>query len=262
MITLLSDFGTADYFVGAMKGALLTVCPSARAFDLTHDIPAHDIAAGAFTLWAAHSAWPVGTVHLAVVDPGVGSRRRAIIVEASGYYFVGPDNGLFSWLYENYAAVVVRHATNETYFRQPVHPSFHGRDVFAPLAGALACGVAAHTLGPVINDYVRLPQTRPQLQADGSILAHVIHLDRFGNCATSLTLDDFTRTQAASGFVLSVNGHQVTQYRPFFASETSDTTAPFVIYGSAGLWEISCYGASAAARLGVTRGAALRLELR
>ncbi len=259
-VTLLSDFGTADYFAGAMKGALLTVCPSARVFDLTHEIPPHDIAAGAFTLWAAHSAWPVGTIHLAVVDPGVGSARRAIIVKTGGHFLVGPDNGLFGLFYEHDAHAQVWHATTTEYMRQPVNASFHGRDVFAPLAGALAGGVAPAQCGPEITDYVRPSPQFPRKQPDGAITAHIIHIDRFGNCVTSLTDAELSPAQAALGFRLEINRQVVTRYAPYFADGAA-TDEPFLARGSAGFWEISYYCAAAAARLGVVRGTQLVLAL-
>src|ERR687885_853449 len=141
IVTLLTDFATADYFVGAMKGAVLAVNPRAQVVDITHEIPPQDVEAAAFTLLAAFDAFPAGTVHLAVVDPGVGSARRAVVVEGGGQLFVGPDNGLFGHVYERLAQFRVFHVTNEKYFRARVSETFHGRDVFAPVAGALAGGV-------------------------------------------------------------------------------------------------------------------------
>src|ERR1043166_3337622 len=136
IVTLLTDFGTADYFVGAMKGALLSVNPRALLVDITHEIPPQDIEAGAFTLAAALEAFPEGSVHLAVVGPGVGSARRAVVVEGGGQLFVGPDNGLFGHVYERLAQYRVFHVTSEKYFRARVSEPFHGRDVFAPGADA------------------------------------------------------------------------------------------------------------------------------
>jgi len=187
IVTLLTDFGTADYFVGAMKGALLSVNPRAQVVDITHEIPPQDIEAGAFTLLAAFEAFPAGTVHVAVVDPGVGSMRRAVVVEGGGHIFVGPDNGVFGHVYERVAPFRVFHVTNEKYFRPRVSETFHGRDVFAPVAGALAGGVRAEELGPSVEDFVRLPFARPSRDAEGALVASIIHVDRFGNCVTNIT---------------------------------------------------------------------------
>jgi hypothetical protein len=127
-ITLLTDFGTADYFAGAMKGAILSINPQAVIADVTHEIPAQDVAAGAFTLLAAYGTFPEGTVHVAVVDPGVGSARRPIVVSAGGHLFVGPDNGLFTHVYDREPSFQAFHVTASQYFRQPVSTTFHGRD--------------------------------------------------------------------------------------------------------------------------------------
>jgi hypothetical protein len=260
VVTFLTDFGAADYFAAAMKGALLTVCPSARAFDFSHEIPPQDIEAAAFTLFAGYDAWPAATIHVAVVDPGVGSSRRPLLIEAGDYYFVGPDNGLFSYIYERHADDLrVRHITNDQYFRQPVSPSFHGRDVFAPVAGALAGGVAPDEFGPEIADFVRLPPLTPQTNPDGSLASRVIHIDRFGNCVTGITPQDVSPAQLERGFRLRVNGHTVTRLRPHFAAAPDQE--PFAIWGSAGFLEISLNGASAAQLLDSQRGEAVNLRL-
>lgn len=141
IISLLTDFGTADYFVGAVKGAILSVNPAAVIADITHEIPPQDIDAGAFTLLSAYQTFPAGTIHVAVVDPGVGSARRAIIVKAEKHFFVGPDNGLFTYIYDRAPSHRTHHVTAEKYFRHPVSSTFHGRDIFAPVAAALSAGV-------------------------------------------------------------------------------------------------------------------------
>src|SRR3954469_15734453 len=192
LITLLTDFGTADYFVGAMKGVILSINGDARIVDLTHEIPPHDIMSGAFTLAAACRNFPAGTIHVAVVDPGVGSARRPILVSSRHQLFVGPDNGLFSFIYQDEADKRVIHLTNESFFRRPVSATFHGRDVFAPVAAALSKGVAPEEFGPAIKDYVRLPEIKPRPLGAGQLEASVIHLDRFGNCVTNLTRQEIT----------------------------------------------------------------------
>src|SRR5919206_827867 len=147
VVTLLTDFGFADYFVGAMKGAVLSVDPRATLVDITHDIPAFDIEAAAYTLLNACETFPAGTVHVAVVDPGVGSTRRAIAAECAGRFYTGPDNGLLSYVFERHGHARVFNLTNRKYFRQTASTTFHGRDVFAPVAGALSSGVAPDELG-------------------------------------------------------------------------------------------------------------------
>ena len=172
LITLLTDFGTADYFVGAMKGVILSVNPDARIVDITHEIPPQDIAAAAFTLLAAYVAFPAQTIHLSVVDPGVGSARRPILVMAGEQFFVGPDNGIFSYVIDREPKALVFHVNNEEYFRDPVSATFHGRDIFAPVAGALSNGVKPEKLGAEIDDYVRLTPLAPdKLGRESSALA-------------------------------------------------------------------------------------------
>src|SRR5215208_7621540 len=157
VITLLTDFGTADYFVGAVKGAILSVNPAATIVDITHEIPPQDVAAGAFTLLAAYKTFPAGTIHVAVVDPGVGSIRRPIILSANEQFFVGPDNGLFTYIYDREPSHRTFHVTADRYFRPEPSTTFHGRDIFAPVAAALSKGLNARKFGPMISNAVRLP---------------------------------------------------------------------------------------------------------
>src|SRR5687767_13913214 len=206
LITLLTDFGTSDYFVSAMKGVILSINPDARVVDITHEIPAQDIEAAAFTLLAAHTAFPAGTVHLAVVDPGVGSARRAILVETRGQFFVGPDNGIFSYVCEGKPEARVFEVTNRKYFREPVSSTFHGRDVFAPVAAALSAGTHPSEFGKQITDPVLLAPLQPKKSNDGKVKARIIHIDRFGNCITNLTPNDLTEKMIADGAYLLANG--------------------------------------------------------
>ena len=260
IITLLTDFGTRDYFVGAMKGAVLSVNPRACVVDLTHEIPAHDIAAGAFTLLAAYATFPTQTIHVAVVDPGVGSARRPIVVATRDYFFVGPDNGLFSYVCEREQDVRVFQLTNEKFFRSPVSHTFHGRDIFAPVAGALSRGVQPEEFGDVITDYVRLAPLAPTRAMDGSLNAAIIHIDRFGNCITNITRREITDEMIARGIVLQIGAHQVRSFRRFFAEGNMGLRELFAIWGSAGFLEIAAACASAAQLLGVERGETVRVH--
>ena len=254
IVTLLTDFGTADYFVGAMKGALLTVNPRAQMVDITHEIAPHDVEAGAFTLLAAFDAFPAGTIHVAVVDPGVGSSRRAVVVESERHTFVGPDNGVFGYVYERAGALRVFHVTNEKYFRTPVSATFHGRDIFAPVAGALSLGVPPEEFGPEITDFVRLPFAAPQRRPDGTLVATVIHVDRFGNCVTNISPRDLGEESIKRGVRLIVGDREVRCFRRFFGEEGGTAGEPFAIWGSTGLLELAVFRDSAARVLGAKRG--------
>ena len=262
VVTLLTDFGGADYFVGAMKGAILSVDPRAVVVDLTHDIPAFDAEAAAYTLLAAFGAFPSGTVHVAVVDPGVGSHRRALAAVCAGHFFVGPDNGLFSFVFERGRAARVIHLTNRRYFRQPVSTTFHGRDVFAPVAGALSAGVALDELGEGISDPVRLAPLAPARLSDGSLEARVIHIDRYGNCVTNVTRSELTDGQIARGFRAEAGGRVVSNFRRFFTDTNDETGAPFALWGSAGFLELAAFRDSAARLLNLTRGQTIRIEVK
>ncbi|HYY42203.1 MAG TPA: SAM-dependent chlorinase/fluorinase [Pyrinomonadaceae bacterium] len=254
LATLLTDFGTRDYFVGAMKGALLAVSPGAQVVDLTHEIPAHDIAAGAFTLLAAYHVFPPQTVHVAVVDPGVGSKRRPLVINTRDYVFIGPDNGLFSYVCEREPEVRAFHLTNARYFRPALSNTFHGRDIFAPVAGAILNGVPPTELGEQITDYVRLAPLAPVRTDAGLVTAAIIHIDRFGNCVTNITRAELPAEASARGLHLQVGAHHVRTFRRYFTEDEFVPREIFAIWGSAGFLEIAATRASAARLLGVERG--------
>lgn len=262
VVTLLTDFGGADYFVGAMKGAILSADPRAVIVDLTHDIPAFDVEAAAFTLLAACESFPAGTVHVAVVDPGVGSERRSMAAECAGRFYVGPDNGLFSYVFERGGAARVFHLTNRKFFRQSVSSTFHGRDVFAPVAGALSAGVALDELGAAVSDWVRLAPLAPARKTDGSLEARIIHIDRYGNCVTNVTRGELTDEQIARGFRVEAGSVVVSDFRRFFADANDETGAPFALWGSAGFLELAAFRDSAARLLQLTRGQTIRVTVK
>ena len=258
VITLLTDFGTADYFVGAMKGVILTINRSASIVDITHEIPPQDIESGAFTLLTCYRDFPAGTIHVAVVDPGVGSSRRAIVVRAGSQYFVGPDNGLFSYVYDREGSFEVFHVTASDYFRPSPSATFHGRDVFAPVAAALSKGIDPQALGPRITDAVRLPSLSPTADNGGNLHGRIIHIDHFGNCITNFTRPDLPDSQSVK---LLVNSTSIETFRQFFTDEHGSADEIFAIWGSAGFLEIAVNRASAAALLRVKRGDAVVLAL-
>jgi len=254
LITLLTDFGTADYFVSAMKGVILSLNPSSRIVDITHDIPAHDIEAAAFTLLAAHSSFPAKTIHVAVVDPGVGSARKAVLVEAAGQFFVGPDNGIFSYVCERAGSARFFELRNSAYFRPAVSKTFHGRDIFAPVAAAIASGIMPKKLGRKIQDPVRLAPLLPVEAKNGKLKARIIHIDRFGNCITNITAQDLTAKMIADGAYLTVNGTKIRSFRSFFSEEGARGKDLFGIWGSAGFLELAATNRAAAKILKAKKG--------
>jgi S-adenosyl-L-methionine hydrolase (adenosine-forming) len=266
IITLLSDFGIADYFVSAVKGVILNANPEACLVDITHEIPPQDIEAAAFTLLAACSAFPAGTIHVGVIDPGVGSSRRPILMKLGEQFFVGPDNGIFSYVLENYEnageTAEVFYLTTEKHFRHPVSATFHGRDVFAPVAAALSLGAKPADLGTKITDSVRLAPLKPTTTVDGKITARIIHIDRFGNCVTNLTQNELKAETIADGVTLRINGKSIRSFRKYFAEETSGKQKLFAIWGSAGFLEIAATNDSAAKLLKARRGDAVLVSVR
>ena len=186
IITLTTDFGLQDSYVAAIKAVILSLLPEARLVDISHEVPAQDVAHAAFLLKSSALLFPAGTVHLAVVDPGVGSTRRAMAIAAQDHFFVGPDNGLFTDFLGPSSQVVL--LNRPEFFRAKVSATFHGRDLFAPVAAHLARGVELSSLGAPLADPVKLPRPQPKVLPD-RIVGEVIHVDRFGNLITNITAD-------------------------------------------------------------------------
>jgi len=249
-ITLLTDFGTDDYFVGAMKGVILSVNPNAELIDITHDIPPHDIHAAAFTLLACYRSFAHGTIHVAVVDPGVGSKRRPLLAVAGRQFFIGPDNGILSYVLDNEPDQAIFHITAEKFFRKPVSATFHGRDVFAPVAAALSTGLPADSFGPKIDDPVKLSALKPVVGSNGKVSGRIIHIDQFGNCVTNIERSSLSGKKPVS---VMVKGKRVEAFREFYGEAGADKR-PFAIWGSAGFLEVSARNRSAAKVLGLKRG--------
>jgi S-adenosyl-L-methionine hydrolase (adenosine-forming) len=254
VITLLTDFGTEDYFVGAMKGVILSRCPGAVLVDLTHSIPPHDIRTAAFILNAAYPWYPPGSIHLAVVDPGVGSERRPVLIEAGKHLFVGPDNGIFTLILDRWPAAQMRHLINRTYFLPDPGITFHGRDIFAPVAAALAEGISPPEFGPAIEDPVRLESMRVEPAPDGSFNGRIIHIDHFGNCVTNLPADLLPPSTARGDFICQVKELHISRLARSYSERLHEPDLPFLIRGSAGFLEISLPCSSAARALKINVG--------
>jgi len=253
LVTFTSDFGNQDWFVGVVHGVIAAISPKTTVIDLNHAIPPGDVARGAFILEAAAGDFPPGTIHLAVVDPGVGTARRALAVRARGDFFVGPDNGLLEFALCAPGAEV--HAlAEERWFRRPVSRTFHGRDVFAPVAAHLSRGVALGEFGPRVDDPVRLPLSHPRRDG-GALSGHVVFIDRFGNALTNLT-DAALRESFGEAddrrLVVSVPGRVI----PGLARSYGDAPVGTLVavLGSSGRLEIAQVGGDAADRLGLGLG--------
>jgi S-adenosylmethionine hydrolase len=238
IITLLTDFGTADGYVGEMKGVLAANAPDCALIDIAHDVAPHDVEGGRLALARYWHRFPVGTVHLAVVDPGVGSSRAALAMESEGRFLVGPDNGILSPAMLHPGARCVTLAVPAS-----AAPTFHGRDVFAPAAAKLAQGVALDALGTLCTDPIVRRTPEAVRRADGTIAGTIITIDRFGNLVTNLV--------SRHGGTIEVAGRSLPMRRTYGDVEAGEVVA---LVGSSGLVEIAVRDGSAAEVLGAARG--------
>ena len=250
VITLLTDFGTADAYVGVMHGVILRINPTATVVDLSHGIAAQDVADASFVLSTAYPYFPVDAIHVIVVDPGVGSERRAIVVRTPRGTFVAPDNGVLSYVLASESVSQMVHLTNSQYWLSPVSNNFHGRDVFAPVAAHLSLGVALSDLGPALNDPMRFEIAGPHVREDGSILGQVVHVDRFGNLITNVS-----RESLPAGRLVRVHIEGQEVVGPLKAYALAADGELLTLIGSEGYLEIALRNGSAAETLEVGRGA-------
>lgn len=250
VITLTTDFGSKDWFVGTMKGVVLGIQPRASLVDITHEIPPGDIRAGAFALAASYRFFPKDTVHVVVVDPGVGSVRRGIAVQTATYCFVGPDNGVLSFALARETVKEVRALENERYFLKPVSRTFHGRDVFAPVAAHLSRGLEVRKLGPALKDFVKLEWPRPAFQGRG-VQGEIVYVDRFGNAISNLNAEAVQRLGQGS-LEVWCGGKRLCAVAEFYQSAPQGKAVAVV--GSSGLLEVAINGGSAQTKLGLDVG--------
>lgn len=257
IVALLTDFGARDHYLGALRGAVLAACREASVVDIAHELPPHDISAGAFALAAAYRPFPAGTVFLAVVDPGVGSERRALALEAGGYRFVGPDNGVLSLVLAEHPGARVHEITNRGLFRYELSATFHARDVFGPVAGHLAQGAPLELVGPPCSDPVRILLEPVRQHGPGEWQTRVLHIDRFGNLTTLLRQQDMDQilgslSGEASGIVVVVEGIVVPFVRAYADVPEGEACA---LMGSNGRLEVAVHRGSAERVLGAGKGA-------
>jgi hypothetical protein len=257
VITLLTDFGGSDPFVGVMKGVILGINPEAVIVDLCHGTTAHDPSEAAFLLVTSYRYFPKGTIHVAVVDPGVGGPRRPILAACDGHLFVGPDNGLLGPIAERGRPSSIRAITAARYFLQPVSTTFHGRDIFAPVAGHLSLGAEPDRFGHPIEDYVRLTLPRPSQRGARSIKGEILHIDCFGNLVTNIARDDL-ELLASEGPIAALVVRIAGRTLPIVAYYAQVAPgAPGAVIGSADYLEIFVHQGNASALLRVDRGAEL-----
>jgi len=252
IITLTTDFGDSDYYVPAVKGSIYTVNPAAEVVDITHQIPPHDIYAPAFQLLCCYQDFPKMSIHLVVVDPTVGSRRRPIMVMTDDYNFIGPDNGVFSYIYQQERVNRVVHFNVEHYFRTPISATFHGRDIFGPCAAYVSKLVDWKMMGEEIEDPVRFNTPSPSVLPDRTIKGSVIHVDRFGNIITNITSEQLTDELIQRGVKVRIGKHEANRLLGTFAEASQNEL--FAYFGSAGFLELAIQRQSAAKVVEARRG--------
>jgi S-adenosyl-L-methionine hydrolase (adenosine-forming) len=253
---LTTDFGLSDHYVGVMKGVILGICPEARIVDISHGVQPFAISEGAYTVAQAWRYFPPGTVHVIVVDPGVGSARRSIMAEAGGHYFIAPDNGVLGLVYAA-GPHTVRVIEQERYFLHPVSRTFHGRDVFAPSAAHLASGQSPSDFGEAVTDYVRPAFAQPAKTGEGSWRGSALKIDRFGNIVTNFQAGDFPGLERRPFSVLLASS-EVKAFATHYAERANGEL--FVIAGSSGYLEISIAQGSAAQATGCKAEGSIELR--
>jgi S-adenosylmethionine hydrolase len=248
IVTLLTDFGLRDHFVAAMKGVMLSLNPELAFVDISHLVPPQDVFTGAFTLGQTWALFPPKTIHLVVVDPGVGTGRKGIVATAGDHYFVAPDNGILTWTMDepDFAAYEI---TADHYFRKPISNTFHGRDVFAPVAGWISRGMPLQHLGPHLTDPIRLKVPVVKTVREGLLQGTILAVDQFGNLITNLKPEDFPE----SCKIILSGQREITSFRRTYSEGAPGEL--FMITGSAGYVEISVKNSSAASMLDLKPGA-------
>jgi len=257
ILTLTTDFGLSDHYVGTMKGVILSICPAAQIVDISHDVKPFEIGEGAYAIAQAYRYFPKKTVHVVVVDPGVGTARRPILMETAGQYFVAPDNGVLATIYGR-EEHKIRLISNERYFLKPVSRTFHGRDIFAPVAAHLASGEPPSRMGKVVKDYLRPVFEKPQRTGKRTWMGRILRIDRFGNIVTNFHEGEFPDLEQRN-FTLMVGLCAVEVMARSYAE--CGPGELFAIVGSGGYVEVSVGQGSAAGLIGCESGAAVELTV-
>ncbi len=259
VIALLTDFGTADHYAGTMKGVMLGLCPDATLVDITHDIPPRDVLTGALELAAAYRYFPAGTIFVVVVDPGVGSARRGIAMEAGDFKFVAPDNGVLTPIVDEHQPKRVVELSERRYARPTVSRTFEGRDRFAPAAAWLAKGVELTALGRPAGAIHRLDMPRVDVDGD-QIAGRVVRVDRFGNLITNIDRRVFEKLASGGGVAIRVGPHEISTLVSTYADASSGEIC--ALFGSTDHLEVAANGDSAARRLDLGRGTGVQVSRR
>jgi S-adenosyl-L-methionine hydrolase (adenosine-forming) len=252
-ITLLTDFGLKDPYVGVMKGVILSINPDARIVDITHEVEPQDVTEGCFLLKEFYPFFGKGSIHLCVVDPTVGSDRRAIVLEHDGHFFIGPDNGLFTLAIDKHSRAC--QIENKRYMLKDVTYTFHGRDIFAPVAAHLSLGLDPAVLGKKVNDPILLPDVLPTIKGH-TLTGKVVRFDRFGNVLSNISIDSFNRFVKGRSFQIRLHDMRFeTLYRSYFED-------PYTcVVGSSGNLEFGLFGGNLAQEKSIKKGDGITVTL-
>jgi S-adenosylmethionine hydrolase len=261
IVTLITDFGDADHFVGVMKGVILGINPDVEIVDVCHHVNSYDIFDAAFMLAQSYRFFASDTIHLVVVDPGVGTTRRPLLARTIEQKFVAPDNGVLSLVYEREESIEVRHITSDHYFLNPLSHTFHARDIFAPVIGWLSRGVEVDKFGEPITDYVKFPSPKPKQVSDRLVTGKVLRVDKFGNVITNIMPDDVPQlfSENPPPFKIIINQQEITRLNLSYSM--GKPSEIFAIVGSSGYLEICTSRGSAAKALNASRGAEVGVVL-
>jgi len=259
VIALLTDFGTVDHYAGTMKGVMLGICPDATLVDISHDIPPHDVTAGALELAAAYKYFPAGTIFVVVIDPGVGSTRRGLAVDTGDYRFVAPDNGVLTLVLRESPAKKMVELTERRYARPTVSRTFEGRDRFAPAAAWLAKGTQLPALGRPVGEIQKLDLPSPETSG-AAVQGMVVRVDRFGNLVTNIDRKTVERLAAGGAVTIDAAGTRIERLVATYAELPADGVG--ALFGSTDHLELAAPSDSAARRLSLTRGAAVTVSRR
>lgn len=259
VIALLTDFGTRDHYAGSMKGVVLGICPDVTLVDITHDVPPHDVLTGALELSAAYRYFPAGTIFLAVIDPGVGSTRRGIAMEAGDYRFVAPDNGVLTLIIDEHHPKRAVELSERRYALPTVSRTFEGRDRFAPAAAWLAKGIDLAALGRPASGLRRLDVPQPEIDGE-RIAGCVLRVDRFGNLITNIDRRAFERLAGDGAVEIRIGPYQVSTLVSTYADVASGEVC--ALFGSTDHLEVAVHGGSAARQLDLERGAPVHVARR
>lgn len=251
IITLLTDFGLKDPYAASMKGVILSVNPRCTLIDITHQVRPHDIREGAFTLAQTYSTFPKGTIHLAVVDPGVGSLRKPILFVTENYFFIGPDNGLFTIALRRERVKQVHLLTNQKFFLSEVSSTFHGRDIFAPVAAYLSLGVKPESFGPSIKSWRQVPFPDPAMK-QGKLVGEIIHVDAFGNLVSNIDRSSLLDFSKGCSFTIHIGRRNISGLKKGYWEGKKNE--PMGLFGSMGFLEISVREGNAQKSLNIKKG--------